>query len=75
MSADFLLLLHCAMTFFPHNVMRFPDLSRSTSAAGLSRPALSSRIELEYLSDEDLNDIGLDWPMRDFETVKPFWMP
>ena len=31
--------------------------------------------ELENLSDRSLEDIGLEPPRRDFEAVKPFWMP
>lgn len=59
------------MTLFPHNVKRFPDLFE----VYFRRWAHSARIELEYMSDEDLNDISLERPMRVFETIKPFWMP
>ena len=31
--------------------------------------------ELENLSDRSLEDIGLEPPRRDFDAVKPFWMP
>ena len=31
--------------------------------------------ELENLSDRSFEDIGLEPPRRDFEAVKPFWMP
>ncbi len=30
---------------------------------------------LENLSDESLKDIGIEPYHRDFDTVKPFWMP
>jgi len=26
-------------------------------------------------SDEELKDIGIEPPKRDFDAVKPFWMP
>ncbi len=31
--------------------------------------------KLENLSDRALQDIGLEPGRRDFDTVKPFWMP
>jgi uncharacterized protein YjiS (DUF1127 family) len=31
--------------------------------------------ELENLSDETLEDVGLQPAPRDFDSVKPFWMP
>jgi uncharacterized protein YjiS (DUF1127 family) len=30
---------------------------------------------LESLSDRSLKDIGIEPHRRDFDTVKPFWMP
>jgi len=30
---------------------------------------------LDNLSDESLKDIGVEPYRRDFDTVKPFWMP
>ena len=30
---------------------------------------------LDNLSDESLKDIGIELCRRDFDTVKPFWMP
>ena len=30
---------------------------------------------LENLSDQSLKDIGIEPCHRDFDTVKPFWMP
>lgn len=35
----------------------------------------SAHVELEELSDEELEDIGLELHKRDVDTVKPFWMP
>ena len=35
----------------------------------------STHVELEDGNDEELKDIGLEPPKRDFDTVKPFWMP
>jgi uncharacterized protein YjiS (DUF1127 family) len=31
--------------------------------------------KLENLSDQSLKDIGIEPCHRDFDTVKPFWMP
>jgi uncharacterized protein YjiS (DUF1127 family) len=36
------------------------------------RPA---HLELEDESDEELKDIGIAPSRRDFDAVKPFWMP
>ena len=36
------------------------------------RPA---HLELEDESDEELKDIGIEPHKRDFDAVKPFWMP
>jgi len=36
------------------------------------RPA---HVELDDESDEELRDIGIEPPKRDFDAVKPFWMP
>jgi uncharacterized protein YjiS (DUF1127 family) len=38
----------------------------------LLRPA---HLELQDESDEGLKDIGIEAPERDFDAVKPFWMP
>ena len=35
----------------------------------------STHIELEDESDEELKDIGLEPLKRNFNAVKPFWMP
>jgi len=35
----------------------------------------STQVELEELSDEELEDIGLELHKRNVDTVKPFWMP
>ena len=32
-------------------------------------------VALENLSDRSLKDIGIEPCRRDFDTVKPFWMP
>jgi len=32
-------------------------------------------VELEDESEEELKDIGIEPPKRDFDAVKPFWMP
>jgi uncharacterized protein YjiS (DUF1127 family) len=32
-------------------------------------------VTLENLSDRSLKDIGIEPGRRDFDTVKPFWMP
>jgi hypothetical protein len=34
-----------------------------------------AHLELEDESDEELKDIGIDPPRRDFDAVKAFWMP
>ena len=35
----------------------------------------SAHLELEDESDEELKDIGIEPSRRDFDAVKPFWMP
>jgi len=32
-------------------------------------------VELEDESEEELKDIGIERRRRDFDAVKPFWMP
>jgi uncharacterized protein YjiS (DUF1127 family) len=34
-----------------------------------------THLELQDESDEELKDIGIEAPKRDFDAVKPFWMP
>jgi uncharacterized protein YjiS (DUF1127 family) len=59
------------MTIFPLDITRFPELFEVYFLRWLH----STRVELENLSDKNLRDIGLEPPRRDFDTVKPFWMP
>jgi uncharacterized protein YjiS (DUF1127 family) len=35
----------------------------------------SAQVELEELSDEELEDVGVELHKRNVDTVKPFWMP
>ena len=37
--------------------------------------ALAAHVELEDESDEELKDIGIGPPKRDFDAVQPFWIP
>jgi uncharacterized protein YjiS (DUF1127 family) len=60
------------MTIFPLDITRFPELITVYFLGGKRR---SARIELENLSDKNLKDIGLEPMRRDFDAVKPFWMP
>jgi uncharacterized protein YjiS (DUF1127 family) len=60
------------MTIFPINVARFPDVI-SFNFFRWKRRYVSA--ELEKLSDRSLEDVGLKPPRRDFDGVKPFWMP
>jgi len=63
------------MTIFPLVIARFAAFiavwlpSRKRPYAG--HPCAS----LEGLSDKGLQDIGLEPSRRDFDSVKPFWMP
>lgn len=57
------------MTIFPLDLTRFPELFEVYFLRW------SMRVELENLSDKNLKDIGLEPPKRDFDIVKPFWMP
>lgn len=34
-----------------------------------------THLELEDDCDAELKDIGIETPKRDFDAVKPFWMP
>jgi uncharacterized protein YjiS (DUF1127 family) len=60
-----------AMTIFPLDIRRFPERFE----VYFLRWRHYTRVELENLSDEELEDIGLEPTKRDFDTVKPFWMP
>ncbi len=55
------------MTIFPLGISRFSKLII------LRRHYASAK--LESLSDRSLQDIGLEPYRRDFDAVKPFWMP
>ena len=59
------------MTIFPLDLTRLPELFE----VHFLRWRHSARVELESLSDKNFKDIGLEPPKRDFDTVKPFWMP
>lgn len=59
------------MTIFPIGITRFPELI--TIYFRWKRPYAPA--ELEKLSDSSLRDIGLEPSRRDFDAVKPFWMP
>jgi uncharacterized protein YjiS (DUF1127 family) len=59
------------MTIFPLDIRRFPERFE----VYFLRWRDYTRVELENLSDEELEDIGLEPTKRDFDTVKPFWMP
>ena len=60
------------MTIFALGISRFFELA----VLRLRRwePACASA-KLEALSDSGLQDIGLEPCRRDFDAVKPFWMP
>ena len=60
------------MTIFPLEITRFPEW---TTVYLLRGKRYYDGAELENLSDRSLEDIGLDPPRRDFDAVKPFWMP
>ena len=59
------------MTIIPLDVTRFPELSEVHFLRWLE----TKHVQLEELSDEEIKDIGLEPPRRDFDIVKPFWMP
>jgi hypothetical protein len=59
------------MTICQLNTTRFPELFE----VHLPRWPHSTRVEVVNLTDEELEDVGLKPPKRDFDTVKPFWMP
>ena len=56
------------MTILPLDVTRFPEIH-------FLRWLETKHVELGKLSDEEIKDIGLEPPRRDFDIVKPFWMP
>ena len=61
----------CAMTVLPPGITRSLEWFE-VHLLGWLRPA---HLELEDDSDEELEDIGIELPKRDFDAVKPFWMP
>jgi hypothetical protein len=60
------------MTSFPLEITRFPEWATVYLVPG---KRYYDSAELENLSDRSLEDIGLELPRRDFDAVKPFWMP
>jgi hypothetical protein len=60
------------MTILPLDLSRFSDFL----AVYLVRwKHHFADARLENLSNESLKDIGIELCRRDFDTVKPFWMP
>jgi uncharacterized protein YjiS (DUF1127 family) len=60
------------MTIFPLDLSRFSDFV----AVCFVRWKREFRgVTLENLSDRSLKDIGIEPHHREFDTVKPFWMP
>jgi uncharacterized protein YjiS (DUF1127 family) len=60
------------MTIFPLVISRFSGLA----ALWMLRWQRSfATAQLDALSDRSLQDIGLEPDRRDFDAVKPFWMP
>ncbi len=60
------------MTIFPLGISRF---SKLITLCFLSLRRHYAGAKLEGLSDRSLQDIGLEPCRRDFDAVKPFWMP
>jgi uncharacterized protein YjiS (DUF1127 family) len=60
------------MTIFALDLSRFSDLV--AVCFGRWKHRLPGA-RLEHLSDRSLKDIGIEPCRRDFDTVKPFWMP
>jgi len=60
------------MTIFPLDLSRYSDFLTSWIVRWTYRFADAN---LENLSDRSLRDIGIEPYRRDFDTVKPFWMP
>jgi uncharacterized protein YjiS (DUF1127 family) len=61
------------MTIFLLGISRFSKLI-TLSFLRLRRHYYSDA-KLESLSDRSLQDIGVEPCRRDFDAVKPFWMP
>jgi uncharacterized protein YjiS (DUF1127 family) len=60
------------MTIFLLGISRF---SKLIALSFLRLRRHYSDAKLESLSDRSLQDIGLEPCRRDFDAVKPFWMP
>ena len=60
------------MTIFSLNISRFPELMTLHFLQWTRR---RGRTELEDMSDKGLEDMGLTRSRRDYDVVKPFWMP
>jgi hypothetical protein len=60
------------MTIFPLAFSRFSDFVTTYFVRWKHHFA---QAKLDGLSDRSLKDIGLEPCRRDFDAVKPFWMP
>jgi uncharacterized protein YjiS (DUF1127 family) len=60
------------MTIFRLNILRFPEFL-TLRFIRWNRHYASG--ELEGMSDRGLEDIGIRPARRDFDSVKPFWLP
>jgi hypothetical protein len=60
------------MTILPLALSRFLDL---LTVCVVRWKQHFADAKLENLSDRSLKDIGIEPSRRDFDTVKPFWMP
>ena len=59
------------MTILPLDLSRFSDFL----AVCFRWKQHFADASLENLSDESVKDIGIEPYRRDFDVVKPFWMP
>jgi uncharacterized protein YjiS (DUF1127 family) len=59
------------MTILPFGVTR----SLEWFEVHFLRSLHPTHLELQDESDEELKDIGIEAPKRDFDAVKPFWTP
>jgi hypothetical protein len=60
------------MTIFPLDLSRISDLM---TVCVVRWKFHFADARLENLSDQSLKDIGIEPSRRNFDTVKPFWMP
>jgi uncharacterized protein YjiS (DUF1127 family) len=60
------------MTIHPLDLSRFSDF---LAVCLIRWKHHFADARLENLSDESLKDIGIEPSRRDFDMVKPFWMP